>query len=242
MDQEDVWRVSEIIEPAKLNINQWSKDDRPREKLMKNGAKKLSNAELLAILIGSGNTNESAVDLMRRIMHHCNDKLKTLGKLSIKELTSYKGIGEAKAITILAACELGRRRQMEEFDEKPILDSAEKAYEYMRLHMQDLKREQGWVLLMNNRFQLIEGIKLSEGGMTETAIDVRQIMKAAIENEATVITLCHNHPSGNLNPSRDDDRLTSQVKAACQTMRIHMADHIIVTDRGYYSYTENGRI
>ncbi len=226
----------------KLNINQWAEEDRPREKMARLGAASLGNAELLAILIGSGSPQESAVELMKRVMADCNNSLNTLGKRSINELTKYNGVGPAKAITILAACELGKRRQMERAEERADLGSATAIYNYMRPKMQDLDTEEAWILLMNRSFKLIKSQCISHGGISETAVDVRIIMREALLNNATAIALCHNHPSGNANPSRDDDRLTQNVKAAAETMRIHLADHVIVTDGKYYSYLEHGKL
>lgn len=227
---------------SRLSINEWAEEDRPREKLQALGAECLSNAELLAILIGSGSTDESAVALMKRIMNDCSNNLNTLGKMSIRELTAYKGMGPAKAITILAACELGKRRQKTQVEERRRLSSPQDIYEYMHPTMQDLDVEEAWVLLLNQGFRLIKPVRLSDGGISETAVDIRLIMKEAIVNNATVIALCHNHPSNNLFPSRNDDNLTQNVKKACETMRIHFLDHVIVTDGAYYSYSEKGRL
>ena len=227
---------------SRLSINEWAEEDRPREKLQALGAECLSNAELLAILIGSGSTDESAVALMKRIMNDCSNNLNTLGKMSIRELTAYKGMGPAKAITILAACELGKRRQKTQVEERRRLSSPQDIYEYMHPTMQDLDVEEAWVLLLNQGFRLIKPVRLSHGGISETAVDIRLIMKEAIVNNATVIALCHNHPSNNLFPSRNDDNLTQNVKNACETMRIHFLDHVIVTDGAYYSYSEKGRL
>lgn len=227
---------------SRLSINEWAEEDRPREKLQALGAECLSNAELLAILIGSGSTDESAVALMKRIMNDCSNNLNTLGKMSIRELTAYKGMGPAKAITILAACELGKRRQKTQVEERRRLSSPQDIYEYMHPTMQDLDVEEAWVLLLNQGFRLIKPVRLSHGGISETAVDIRLIMKEAIVNNATVIALCHNHPSNNLFPSRNDDNLTQNVKKACETMRIHFLDHVIVTDGAYYSYNEKGRL
>lgn len=226
----------------KLSIANWAEQDRPREKLMANGAAALSDAELLAILIGSGTTEESAVALMQRIMGDCGNNLNTLGKLSLHQLMQYKGIGEAKAVSIMAACELGKRRQATPAEERPDLGSARAAYEFMLPRMQDLDVEEAWVLLMNQRFRLIKAVRLSHGGLSETAVDVRIAMREAILAGATVLTLCHNHPSGNCRPSNNDDILTQSMKKACETMRIYMADHIIVTDGRWYSYAEEGKI
>jgi len=226
----------------KLNINQWAEEDRPREKLMRLGADALSNAELLAILIGSGNTRESAVDLMKRVLNDCRNNLNTLGKMSIQQLTEYHGVGEAKAITILAACELGKRRQLEKAEERPDLGTATRIYNHMHPMMQDLDVEEFWVLLMNQNFRLIRKFRVSHGGITEVAVDIRIIMREAVLANATIIAVCHNHPSGSLRPSRADNDITSSLKAACSVMRIHLMDHVILTDGAYFSYHEEGRL
>lgn len=229
---------------SKLSINKWAEEDRPREKLMRLGPSALSNAELLAILIGSGSQDESAVDLMKRVLADCDNNLNTLGKKTIAELTdgSYKGMGPAKAVTILAACELGKRRQAEKAEERKQLNSATAIYEYMHPRMQDLSEEEAWVLLMNQNFKLIKAVQLSHGGITETAVDIRVIIKNALLCNATVVALCHNHPSGNARPSGDDDRITQRLKKACEVMRLYMLDHLIITDGRYYSYSEEGRL
>lgn len=227
---------------SNITIARWAEEDRPREKLMQNGPGVLSDSELLAILIGSGSTKESAVSLMQRILADCGNNLNTLGKMSLHELMRYNGIGEAKAVTILAACELGKRRHATPAAVRPDLGSASAAYDYMLPKMQDLDVEEAWVLLMNQRFHLIKAVRLSHGGLSETAVDVRIVMREAILAGATVLTLCHNHPSGNCHPSGDDDRLTQKIRKACETMRIYMADHLIVTDGCYYSYAEEGRL
>ena len=227
---------------SKLKIPRWSEEDRPREKLERLGAQALSSAELLAILIGSGSVGESAVELMKRVMADCNNNLNTLGKKTVRELTAYHGMGPAKAITILAACELGKRRQLEKAEEREDLGSATAIYNHLHPLMQDLDVEEAWVLLMNRSFKLIKRLRLSHGGLSETAVDVRLIIKEALLCNATVIALCHNHPSNNARPSTEDDRLTQRLKAACDTMRIYLADHVIITDGRYYSYNEEGRL
>ena len=233
---------SQLKNNSQLKISDWSEADRPREKLRDKGAETLSDAELLAILIGSGSTKESAVALMQRILSACDNNLNTLGKMSLHELMQYNGIGEAKAITIIAACELGKRRQAAKAAERPDMGSAQAVYEYMHPKMQDLDTEEAWVLLMNQRFRLIKAVRLSHGGLTETAVDVRVILREALLANATTLTLIHNHPSGNARPSGDDDRITHKLKTACETMRLYLIDHLIVTDGRYYSYAEEGRI
>ena len=225
----------------KLTINNWAEEDRPREKMASLGAEALSNAELLAILIGSGSTKESAVDLMKRVLADSKNNLNTLGKMSIHELCQYNGIGEAKAITILAACELGKRRQMESPEERPDLGTATRLYNYMHPIMQDLDVEEFWVLLLNQHYRLIKKIRVSHGGITETAVDIRIIIREAVLANTTILAVCHNHPSGSLSPSRQDDELTKSIKRACELMRIHFLDHVIISDGNYYSYHESGK-
>lgn len=225
----------------KLNINQWAEEDRPREKMARLGNEALSDAELLAILIGHGSPKEDAVSLMKRILADCNNNLNTLGKMSIHELCQYNGIGEAKAISILAACELGKRRQMGSPEERPDLGTATRIYKHMRPKLQDLDVEEFWALLMNQNYRLIKKVRISHGGITETAVDIRIIMREAILANTTILAVCHNHPSGNLSPSQADNELTSNIRKACEVMRIHFLDHVIITDGQYYSYHELGK-
>ena len=227
---------------SKLNINQWAEEDRPREKMMALGAQGLSDAELLAILIGSGNTEESAVDLMKHVLADCNNNLNTLGKMTIHDLMQYNGIGEAKAITILAACELGKRRQMEKPEERPDLGTATKIYNHMHPVLQDCDVEEFWILLMNQNHRLIKKLRISHGGITEVSVDIRIIMREAVLANATILAVCHNHPSGNLRPSEQDNQLTYALQQACNLMRIQLMDHVILTDGAYFSYHETGRI
>ena len=226
----------------KLNVKDWQEEDRPREKLMLKGAAALSNAELLAILIGSGSSEETAVGLMQRILADNSDNLNRLGKLSLDQLCKYKGIGEAKAVTILAAMELGKRRQREEVLQRRRIDNPDAIFQLLHTELQDKDVEEAWILLLNQNFRLIRHMRISSGGITETMVDVRIIVREALLHNATVVALCHNHPSGNVSPSRDDDRLTARVKAACDTMRIHFLDHIIIGENKYYSYREEGKI
>lgn len=225
-----------------LTITDWAEEDRPRERLERLGAEALSNAELLAILIGSGTPKMSAVELMKVVLAACHNNLNTLGKMSIKDLENFKGIGPAKAITILAACELGKRRAREKAEIREDLGSATAVYNYMHPRMQDLDVEEFHILLMNQNFKLIKEECISHGGITETAVDIRIIMKEAILNNATVMAVCHNHPSGNTRPSREDDRLTDRIRKACEIMRVYFLDHVIVTDGAYYSYREQGKL
>ena len=226
----------------KLTIAHWAEDDQPREKLRDKGPQALSNAELLAILIGSGTPGVSAVELMQTVLSDCKNNLNTLGKMTIHQLMDYKGIGEAKAITILAACELGKRRQAESPEERPDLSTATKVYRHMHPLMQDLDTEEFWVLLLNQNHRLIKHLKIAHGGISEVTVDIRIIMREAILANATILAVCHNHPSGNIQPSKADDALTQSIRNACQLMRIHFMDHIIITDGLYFSYHEAGRL
>ena len=227
---------------TKLTITDWAEEDRPRERLERLGAEALSNAGLLAILIGSGTPQVSAVDLMKNVLASCHNNLNTLGKMTIRDLEAFKGIGPAKAITILAACELGKRRAREKAEERTDLGSATAIYNLMHPKMRDLDVEEFHILLMNQHFKLIREVRISHGGITETAVDIRVIMREAILNNATVLAACHNHPSGNTHPSRQDDQLTERIRKACDIMRIYFLDHVIVTDGSYYSYREQGKL
>jgi DNA repair protein RadC len=226
----------------KLNINQWAEEDRPREKMMLHGVSALSNAELLAILIGSGNTEDSAVELMRKVLNDYHNNLSELGKASIDELCRFKGIGPAKAITILAASELGKRRKEEGVEERRSILSSKDVYECLYPLMCDLPTEECWVLLLNQASKLIDKVKISAGGLSATAVDVRCILREALLKRASAIALCHNHPSGSIRPSREDDLLTKQVAQASECMNIRFVDHVILTDGAFYSYADEGRI
>ena len=226
----------------RLTITQWAEEDRPREKMMLHGVSALSNAELLAILIGSGNTEESAVELMRKVLADYRNNLNELGKASIDELCRYKGIGPAKAITILAASELGKRRKEEKVEERVTILSSKDVYECFYPLMCDLPTEECWVLLLNQASKIIDKVKIGAGGLNATAVDVRCILREALLKRASAIALCHNHPSGSIRPSREDDRLTQQVNQASQCMSIRLVDHVILTDGAFYSYADEGRI
>ena len=226
----------------KLSIADWAEEDRPREKLERLGPQALSDAELLAILVGSGSAKEDAVSLMKRLLNDCKNNLNTLGKLTIHDLCQYNGVGPAKAITILAACELGKRRQMEKTQERPALKSATDIYNHMHPLMQDLDTEEFWVLLLNQNYKLIKQVRISHGGITQVSVDLRIIMREAVQVNTTVMAVCHNHPSGNISPSRDDDNITKRIQSACQIMQIHLLDHVIITDGSYFSYHESGKL
>lgn len=226
----------------KLTINQWAEEDRPREKLMQQGASALGNAELLAILIGSGNTEESAVGLMRRVLERYHNSLNELGKASIEDLCHFKGIGPAKAVTVLAASELGKRRMEEAPKERKRILCSKDIYELFHPLMCDLPVEECWILLLNQSSKIIDRIRISQGGLAATQVDVRCILREALLKRAVSLVLCHNHPSGSTRPSSDDDRLTQLVRQASATMNIRLLDHLIVTDGAYYSYSDEGKL
>ncbi|MDF9829940.1 DNA repair protein RadC [Parabacteroides sp. PF5-6] len=227
----------------KLSIKSWAEEDRPREKMLRKGVAALSDAELLAILIGSGNATESAVELAQRILHAVDNNLNALGKLSIKELTSgFKGIGEAKAVSIIAALELGKRRNAADIPQRDSIRSSNDAFRLMHPLLCDLPHEELWVLLMNRANKVIEKIKISQGGTGETSADILLILKAAITSLASGIILFHNHPSGNLAPSAQDDQLTQRLQQSAKLMNLSLLDHIIISDNQYYSYADEGRL
>ena len=228
--------------PDKLNLKQWAVEDRPREKMKQKGAKALTNAELLAILIHTGNTEDSVVALTQKVMASCRNSLSELGKLSVGELCSFKGIGEAKAITILAACELGRRRKEEEPLVKPQIRTSRDVYDYFYPEMIDLQVEECHVLFLNQSSKVIDSMRVSQGGLTSASVDIRLILREAFMHRATGLTLSHNHPSGTPLPSRQDDELTRSVAQACRMVNMPLLDHVIFTDTGYYSYADKGRI
>jgi DNA repair protein RadC len=228
---------------TKLTIKDWAVEDRPREKMLRKGVSALSDAELLAILIGSGNSKESAVQLSQRILHFADNNLNRLGKFTIKELTNeFKGIGEAKAVTIAAALELGRRRNDSEHPRQEKILCSNDAYLLFKPLLCDLHHEELWIALISRSGKVIEKMKVSQGGVNETSADIRLIMKAAINALASGIILCHNHPSGNLFPSHNDNTLTTRIQNAAKLMDIKILDHIIIADNRYYSYGDEGKI
>ncbi len=226
--------------PKSFSIKSWAEDDRPREKLLNKGKISLSDAELIAILIGSGNRTESAVDLSKRILQSVNNNLSELGRLSVADLTKFKGIGEAKAISIITALELGRRRRESEAMQKPVISSSKDVYELMQPVLGELGHEEFWVLYLSNSNKVISKQNISKGGITGTVVDSRIVFKHALEQLATSIVLCHNHPSGNLNPSDADIRLTKKIKEAGTVMDIKVLDHLIITEKEYYSFMDKG--
>ncbi len=226
----------------KLCITDWAVEDRPREKMMIHGIRALSNAELIAILIGSGNVEETAVELSQRILNSVDNSLNRLGKYGLDDLTVFKGIGEAKAITIMAALEIGRRRRDEELPKRPSIGSSADAYNLVCGRMLDLPHEEFWVLFLNRANRVIDTLRISQGGTSGTVVDVKMVMRAALQQLASGIILCHNHPSNNLHPSRQDDAITRKIKEAAELFEITLLDHLIVTEGGYYSYTDEGRL
>ncbi|MES2747836.1 MAG: DNA repair protein RadC [Bacteroidota bacterium] len=221
-------------------INQWAEDDRPREKMLLKGKSALSDSELLAILIGSGSRNESAVQLCQRILASTNNNLNQLSKLSISQLIEFKGIGEAKAISIVAALELARRKRSEDALDYSKITSSKSVFEIMQPIIGELPHEEFWVLYLNNSNKVLHKLQLSKGGMTGTTVDSRIIFKKALECNATSLILTHNHPSGKLFPSDSDKEVTKKLKVAGQQMDILVLDHIIITEIGFYSFNDEG--
>lgn len=227
------------MEQSYFPITDWAEDDRPREKLMLKGKSALSDAELIAILIGSGSRNESAVDLSKRILVSAGG-INSLAKLSVSQLMKFKGIGEAKAITIIAALELGRRRKAEETPELKKITSSKAVFEIMQPEIGELQHEEFWVLFLNNSNAVISKSQLSKGGITGTSVDIRLIFKLALENSATGLILCHNHPSGNLKPSDADKKITRKICDAGDNLDVKVLDHLIITESKYYSFVDEG--
>lgn len=224
--------------PASFSIKNWSQDDQPREKLLNKGKSTLSDAELVAILIGSGNRSESAVDLCKRILASVDNNLSELGKLSVTQLMEFNGIGEAKAVTIAAALELGRRRRGEEALEKKKIISSESVFELMQPIIGELEHEEFWIIYLNNSNKVILKNQSSKGGITGTLVDVRLVLKNALKVGATGLILVHNHPSGALKPSKADKQITSKLKAAAESLDIKVLDHLIVTENAYFSFAD----
>lgn len=224
-----------------LSIKYWAEDDKPREKLMLKGKTSLSDAELLAILIGSGSRNESALGLCQRILKSVENNLNSLGKLTILQLSEFKGIGEAKAISIIAAMEIGRRRRAEDAVNLVKITSSKMVFEIMQPIIGELIHEEFWVLYLNNANKVIKKVQISKGGITGTIVDKRLVFKAAYDNNATAMILVHNHPSGKLVPSEDDKRITKELKEAGYILDIKVLDHIIVAENGYYSFADDNK-
>ncbi|MFD0761118.1 DNA repair protein RadC [Lutibacter aestuarii] len=224
------------------SIKFWAEDDRPREKMLLKGKTSLSDAELIAILIGSGNKKESAVALSKRILGSINNNLNTLGKLTVNDLKKFNGIGEAKAISIITALELGRRRRLEEALVLPKITSSKNVFNFMQPLIGELNHEEFWVVYLNNSNKVLFKELLSKGGLTGTLVDVRLVFKKAIELFATAIILCHNHPSGKLKPSMADKSITNKLKLAGETLDIKVLDHLIITENAYFSFADENLI
>jgi DNA repair protein RadC len=225
-----------------MKIKDWAPEDRPREKLIAKGLSSLSDAELIAILIGSGTRNESAVELAKRILKNSNNNLNELGKLSMKDLMKEKGIGEARAISIVSALELGRRRNSSDTTTKLSVRSSRDVYEAIQPSIGDLPYEEFWVLYLNRSNKIIEKKKISQGGITGTVTDIRIILKEAVNILSTGLILCHNHPSGNIKPSDSDISLTKKLKEASKYFDINLLDHVIIADKNYFSFADEGII
>ena len=224
-----------------FSIKDWSDDDRPREKLMLKGKQALSNAELLAILLGSGSRSQSAVDLAKDILRSVDDNLNELGKVSIEELINkFRGVGEAKAITIVAAMELGRRRALTEIKNRPEIRGSLDAYNVIAPMLADLHHEEFWILMLNRGNQVLKRVQVSLGGVSGTVVDAKIIFKKALAIPASAIILCHNHPSGNLRPSMPDIEITKKIKAGAELIDIKVLDHLIISERGYFSFADEG--
>ena len=221
-------------------IKEWAEDDRPREKLLQKGKTVVSDAELIAILIGTGNRHESAVGLSKKILASVGNNLVALGKLSVQQLTEFKGIGEAKAITIVSALELGRRRRSEEGIVLDKIATSKSVFEIMQPLIGELPHEEFWILYLNNSNKIVMKSQLSKGGITGTVVDVRLVFKKALENNAVSIIVCHNHPSGILQPSDADKQITEKLKEAGKNLDIRLLDHLIITEKGYYSFADSG--
>jgi len=231
-----------IDDSAPLNIKSWSPEDRPREKLLLKGTSALSDAELVAILIGSGTPKMSAVELSKKILLQGNNNLNELARLSVKDLMKIKGIGEAKAITIVAALELGRRRKEQDPEEKPKITSSKDAFDLLKGEMMDLPNEEFWVLLVNRANRVIKKKRISEGGVSGTVADPKIIYKMALEELASGVIVAHNHPSGNLQASQSDIDLTKKLKDAGKFLEIQLLDHIIIANQKYLSFADEGMI
>jgi DNA repair protein RadC len=228
--------------PSSFSIKNWSDDDKPREKLVHKGRSVLSNAELLAILIGSGAKNETAVALSKRILASTNNNLNELGKVSIKQLMKFKGIDQAKAVSIVAALEIGRRRQNEKAMVKAQISGSQAVFDLLQPLVADLPHEEFWIVYLNNSNKVIHKAQLSKGGITGTLVDVRLVMKQALELGAVSLILAHNHPSGALKPSEADKKITNKLQKASEAMDIRVLDHVIITQNKYYSFADNNLI
>jgi len=232
-----------VTDDKRLTIRNWAEDDRPREKMLRKGAHSLSDAELLAILIGSGNRDESAVELSRRIMHECSDNINELAQLSITDLCKrFKGIGEAKAITIMAALEIGKRRKTSEILERKKITSSLDLFDLFEPQLVDLPHEEFWIGLLNGANKVIEIKRLTQGGSRQTVVDIPILLKMALEKSAQAVVVAHNHPSGQNRPSHEDEQITRRIHAGCEAIGITLLDHIIIAKGQYYSFADEGKM
>jgi len=232
-----------VTDDKRLTIREWAEDDRPREKMLRKGAQSLSDAELLAILIGSGNRDESAVELSRRIMRECKDNINELAQLSIADLCKrFKGIGEAKAITIMAALEIGKRRKTSEILERKKITSSLDLFNLFESQLVDLPHEEFWIGLLNGANKVIEIKRLTQGGSRQTVVDIPMLLKMALEKSAQALVVAHNHPSGQNRPSQEDEQITRRIKAGCEAIGITLLDHIIIARGAYYSFADEGKM
>lgn len=234
--------VMEVSDSKAFNIKHWSPQDRPREKLMLKGTTSLSDAEIIAILLGSGHKTMSAVDLAKKILRSTGNNLHELARLSVKDLMKIKGIGEAKAIAVVAALELGRRRKDLEAEERPRITSSKDAFELLKAHLQDIQHEEFWIILVNRANRVIRKQQISQGGVAGTVADPKIIFKAALEVLASGVILAHNHPSGNLIASPADIHLTRKLKEAGKLLEIQVLDHLIVSGQNYFSFADEGML
>ncbi len=229
-------------ENKRLTIKEWSVQDRPREKYARNGAAALTDAELIAILFRTGNASESAVELAKRLLSSSNNSLNELSEKTLRELSENKGIGQAKAMALLTAFEIGRRVRAEKVEQKPQIQSSMDVVNFMQNKIAYLNHEEFWVLYLNNANLILKTAQISKGGITSTEVDTRIVMQEAVVQKATQLILCHNHPSGSVRPSRTDINLTEKISKAAKIMDIALVDHIIIHREKYYSFAEEGRI
>jgi len=232
-----------VTDDKRLTIREWAEDDRPREKMLRKGTQSLSDAELLAILIGSGSKNETVVELSRRILHECHDNLNELAQLTIHDLCKrFKGIGEAKAISIMAAMELGKRRKMSETLKRKKITSSMHLFDLFEPLLNDLPHEEFWVAMLNGANKVIDVKRLTQGGTRQTVVDIPLLLKMSIEKSAQIIVVAHNHPSGQNRPSHEDELITKRIKTGCEAIGINLLDHIIIAHNEYYSFSDEGKM
>lgn len=223
-----------------MSIKFLAEDDRPREKFLLKGKSSLSDSELLAIIMSSGNKDETAVELARRILASVNNNWNQLSLLSVKDLMKFKGVGEVKAISIATALEIGRRRASQEVPEKPVISNSSTAYDIFRNHLSDLRTEEFWAIFLNRSNKVIHFAQLTQGGINQSIVDIRVLFKTALDHFSTGIIIAHNHPSGSLQPSREDIEITQKIKTAGETLNIHLLDHLIITQNSYFSFSDDG--